>query len=175
MNNVEVASLRGSMEARMNRFWSVASKVAGSLFLCGGGVISIALSLSILAFQPPTWAFTILLILLVFFGLTPSAIGGLLLYASSKAHRHAIRDRFFQLLHLNQGRISLLDFSRATRLEPEIARRHLDLWAREYDANFEVSEAGEIYYVFSTEQLHLPASQPFEVIRQVVRDTLRSL
>nr|MCU0550546.1 hypothetical protein [Leptolyngbya sp. Prado105] len=76
---------------------------------------------------------------------------------------------------VNQGRISLLDFSRATRLEPEIARRHLDLWAREYDANFEVSDAGEVYYVFSTEQLQLPESQPFEVIRQVVRDTLRSL
>ncbi|MCU0552730.1 MAG: hypothetical protein MUC48_25655 [Leptolyngbya sp. Prado105] len=90
----------------MNRFWSVASKVAGSLFLCGGGVISIALSLSILAFQPPTWAFTILLILLVFFGLTPSAIGGLLLYASSKAHRHAVRDRFFQLGKFNLPKVA---------------------------------------------------------------------
>jgi len=160
----------------MNRFWSVASKALGSVFLCGGGVVSIALSLSILALQPPTWALTILLILLVFFGLTPSAIGGLLLYVSSKAHRHAIRDRFFQLLHLKQGRISLLDFSRATRLEPEIARRHLDIWAREYDANFEVSDAGEIYYVFSNEMIPLPpANQPFEVVRQVVREVWRSL
>jgi len=160
----------------MNRFWSVASKALGSVFLCGGGVVSIALSLSILALQPPTWALTILLILLVFFGLTPSAIGGLLLYVSSKAHRHAIRDRFFQLLHLKQGRISLLDFSRATRLEPEIARRHLDLWAREYDANFEVSDAGEIYYVFSNELIPLPpANQPFEIVRQVVREVWRSL
>ncbi len=158
----------------MNRFWSVASKVMGSVFLCGGSVVSLALALSILAFQPPAWALTLLLVLLVFFGLTPSAIGGLLLYASSKANRHAIRDRFFQLLHLQQGRISLLDFSRATRLDPEIARRHLDLWAREYDANFEVSEVGEIYYVFSTEPIPLPASQPFEVVRQVVRDVIRS-
>lgn len=158
----------------MNRFWSVASKVLGSVFLCGGGVVSIALSLSLLALNPPVWASTILLILLVFFGLTPSAIGGLLLYASSKANRHAVRDRFFQLLHLQKGRISLLDFSRATRLEPEIARRHLDLWAREYDANFEVSDAGEIYYVFSTEPIPLPASQPLEVVRQVVREVWRS-
>lgn len=160
----------------MNRFWSVASKALGSVFLCGGGVVSIALSLTILALQPPTWAAMILMILLVFFGLTPSAIGGLLLYASSKANRHAIRDRFFQLLHLKQGRISLLDFSRATRLEPEIARRHLDLWAREYDANFEVSDAGEIYYIFSNEAIPLPpANQPFEVARQVVREIWRSL
>jgi len=159
----------------MNRFWSVASKVLGSVFLCAGGVVSIALSLSIFALQPPVWALTLLLILLVFFGLAPSAIGGLLLYASSKASRHAIRDRFFQLLHLHQGRISLLDFSRATRLEPEIARRHLDLWAREYDANFEVSDVGEVYYVFSTEPIPLPASQPFEVVRQVVKEVWRSL
>lgn len=159
----------------MNRFWSVTSKVLGSVFLCGGGVVSIALSLPILVLHPPTWAATLLLILLVFFGLTPSAIGGLLLYASSKANRHAIRDRFFQLLHLQQGRISLLDFSRATRLEPEIARRHLDLWAREYDANFEVSDAGEIYYIFSNEAIPLPAaSQPFEVVRQVVREVWRA-
>ncbi len=159
----------------MNRFWSVTSKVLGSVFLCGGAVVSIALSLSILALQPPVWAVTLLMILLVFFGLTPSAIGGLLLYASSKANRHAIRDRFFQLLHLQQGRISLLDFSRATRLEPEIARRHLDLWAREYDANFEVSDAGEIYYVFSNAAIPLPAaSQPFEVMRQLVREAWRS-
>ncbi|MBW4525292.1 MAG: hypothetical protein KME18_08885 [Phormidium tanganyikae FI6-MK23] len=158
----------------MNRFWSAASKVLGSVFLCGGGVVSIALSLSILALQPPVWAVTLLLILLVFFGLTPSAIGGLLLYTSSKASRHAVRDRFFQLLHVQQGRISLLDFSRATRLEPEIARRHLDLWAREYDANFEVSDAGEIYYVFSNEAIPLPGSQPFEVVRQVVREVWRS-
>ncbi|MBW4441015.1 MAG: hypothetical protein KME10_07245 [Plectolyngbya sp. WJT66-NPBG17] len=158
----------------MNRFWSAASKVLGSVFLCGGGVVSIALSLSILALQPPVWAVTLLLILLVFFGLTPSAIGGLLLYASSKASRHAVRDRFFQLLHVQKGRISLLDFSRATRLEPEIARRHLDLWAREYDANFEVSDAGEIYYVFSNEAIPLPGSQPFEVVRQVVREVWRS-
>ena len=159
----------------MNRFWSVASKVLGSVLLCGGGVVSIALFLSILALHPATWAVTLLLILLVFFGLTPSAIGGLLLYASSKANRHAIRDRFFQLLHLQKGRISLLDFSRATRLEPEIARRHLDLWAREYDANFEVSDAGEIYYIFATEPLPLPASQPFETVRQVMREVMRSL
>lgn len=159
----------------MNRFWSVASKVVGSVFLCGGGVVSIALSLTLLLLQPPTWALTLLSILLVFFGLVPSAIGGLLLYVSSKTNRHAIRDRFFQLLHLHQGRISLLDFSRATRLEPAIARRHLDLWAREFDAEFEVSDAGDIYYVFSTEPIPLPGEQPLQMFKQVIRDVWRSL
>ena len=158
----------------MNRFWSVTSKVLGSVFLCIGGVVSIALSLVLLLLQPPTWALTLLVILLVFFGLVPSAIGGLLFYISSKTNRHAIRDRFFQLLHLNQGRISVLDFSRATRLEPAIARRHLDLWAREYDAEFEVNDAGEIYYVFSTEPIPLPGEQRLRIIRQVVRDVWRS-
>lgn len=159
----------------MNRVWSVASKAFGSVFLCAGGVVSIALFLLILALHPPAWASALLSILLVFFGLAPSAIGGLLLYVSSKAHRRAVRDRFFQLLHLRQGRISVLEFSRATQLEPQMAQRHLDVWAREYDANFEVSDAGEIYYVFPTERLLPPGGQPFEVMRQVVRDVLRSL
>lgn len=159
----------------MNRFWSVASGVLGGVFLCGGGVVSIALTLTMLLLQPPAWALTLLTVLLIFFGLTPSAIGGVLLYVSSKANRHALRDRFFQLIRLNQGRVSLLDYSRATRLEPAIARRHLDLWAREYDANFEVSDAGDIYYVFSIEPSLLPGEQRLETLKQIVRDVWKSL
>ncbi len=159
----------------MNRFWSVTSKVLGSLFLCGGGVISIALMLLMLIVHPSAGWFTFLSLLLVFFGLVPSAIGGLLFYVSSKTNRHAIRDRFFQLLHLNGGRISLLDFSRATRLEPAIAQRHLDLWAREYDANFEVNDAGDIYYIFSTEPIPLPGEQRLQAFRLMARNFIRSL
>jgi hypothetical protein len=159
----------------MNRFWSVISKVIGGVFLCGGGMVSLSLSLALLLLQPPSWALTLLLVLLIFFGLVPTAIGGLLLYISSKTNRHAIRDRFFQLLHLNQGRISLLDFSRATRLEPAIARRQLDLWAREYDAEFEVNDAGDIYYVFSNASIPLPGEQPLQQVKQVIRDVLRLL
>ncbi|MGV0028175.1 hypothetical protein [Phormidesmis priestleyi] len=157
----------------MNRIWSVAGKVVGGLMVCGGGTVSIGLLLGITLGNPPGWALALLWLLLVFFGLAPASVGGLLIYAGSKASRHAIRDRFFQLLQINQGRVSLLDFATATRLEPAIARRHLDDWARECSATFEVTDSGDVYYVFSTEPIALPADQ--NVFRQAVKEFVRSL
>ncbi|KAM3090367.1 hypothetical protein ACKFKG_29690 [Phormidesmis sp. 146-35] len=157
----------------MNRIWSVAGKVVGGLLLCGGGAVSIGLLLGITLGNPPGWALALLWLLLVFFGLAPASIGGLLIYAGSKASRHAIRDRFFQLLQINQGRVSLLDFATATRLEPAIARRHLDDWAKECSATFEVTDGGDVYYIFSTEPLALPTDQ--NIFRQAVKEFVRSL
>jgi hypothetical protein len=157
----------------MNRMWSVAGKVVGGLMVCGGGTVSIGLLLGMGLGNPPGWALALMWLLLIFLGLTPASVGGLLLYAGSKASRHAIRDRFFQLLQINQGRVSLLDFATATRLEPAIARRHLDDWARECSATFEVTDGGDVYYVFSTEPIALPAGQ--NVFRQALKEFVRSL
>lgn len=141
----------------MNQVWSVAGKVLGGLFLCGGGAVAIGILFAIGLGHLSGWALAFLVPILVFFGLAPAAIGGGLLYASSKAYRHGIRDRFFQLLRSNQGRVSLLDFASATRLEPAIARRHLDGWARECSATFEVTDGGDIYYVFVSQPMVLSA------------------
>ncbi|NDJ18250.1 hypothetical protein [Myxacorys almedinensis] len=158
----------------MNRIWSVAGKVTGSLFLVSGGTVSIGIVLAMLLSHPPGWAIAILYTLLIFFGLAPSAIGGLLLYMSSIAKRRSIQDRFFRLLQLNQGRISLVEFASAARLEPAIARRHLDQWARECFADFEVTDTGDVYYIFSTEPLKLRSATGFEAFRQALRELDRS-
>ncbi len=155
----------------MSRFWSVAAKVIGSLFLCGGGVVSVGLLTTILVTQATSWGLGVLLTLLVFFGLAPFAIGGLMLYASSKAHRQAVRERFFRLVQLNRGRVSVREFAAAAKLEPAIARQHLDVWAKEFHADFDVSDGGEIYYVFEHGPAALPGGQPpFEVLRQMLHD-----
>lgn len=158
----------------MNRIWSVAGKVLGGVLLCSGSAVSIGLLLGIGFGHPPGWGLALLWLLLVFFGLAPASVGGMLLYASSKAYRHAIRDRFFQLLQINRGRVSLLDFATAARLDPAIARRHLDGWAKECSATFEVSEGGDVYYVFSTEPIALPADQRINLFRQAVKELVRA-
>jgi hypothetical protein len=158
----------------MNRIWSVAGKVLGSLFLVSGGTVSIGIVMALVLSHPPGWAIAVLYPLLIFFGLAPSAIGGVLLYTSSVAKQRAIQDRFFQLLQSNRGRISLVEFASAARLEPSIARRHLDLWARECFADFEVTENGEVFYIFSTEPHRLQSASGFQAFRQAIRDLERS-
>jgi hypothetical protein len=93
---------------------------------------------------------------------------------SFRAEQQAIRDRFFQLLLTNKGRLSVLDFAAASRLEPAIARRYLDGWAKEFDANFEVSDSGDIYYIFTTEPLTLPESTSIQMFGQTIRHWIHS-
>ncbi len=158
----------------MSQVWSKLGKVLGSLCIVSGGTISVGIVLSILIGHPGSILLTILLTLMAFFGLMPLALGGLFLYTSFQAEHHAIRDRFFALLQANQGRLSLLDFAAATRLEPAIARRHLDLWAREFTAEFEVTDDGDIDYVFTNRPLALPESR-LQVFTTALRELVRSL
>ena len=133
----------------MARLWGNVGKVLGSLFLLGGGTVSIGFLTGIFTGQASGGMLVLLSVLLVIFGLAPAALGGILLYSGTWATRRSIRERFYQLLRLNRGRVALLDFAAATRLEPAIARRHLDAWAKECSACFEVSDSGDIYYVFA--------------------------
>lgn len=158
----------------LNQIWGKLGKLIGGLFLVGGGTVSLGLLLGIAIAHPGGILLTFLLTLFAFFGLTPLALGGLLMYSSLKAEHHAIRDRFFYLLQANQGRLSVLDFAVATRLEPAIARRHMDAWAKEFAAEFEVTETGEIYYLFTNAPIPLPEHR-FQAIGQAVREVWRSL
>lgn len=160
----------------VSQLWSKVGKVVGGLLLASGGTVSVGFLVGIAAGQPSGIVLTLLILMLVFFGLVPTSIGGLLLYSGTLAERQALRDRFFQLLQMNRGRLSLIDFATATRLEPAIARHYLDGWAKEFSAEFEVSEAGEIYYLFSNEVVALPPANPrLQALGQFVREVARSL
>jgi hypothetical protein len=128
--------------------WSKISRVLGGLLLLQGGIVTVGLTLTILVSQATGGWLIIQLILLVFFGISPTALGGWLLYNSSKAMQQVLRDRFFQMLQAQRGRLSVREFASAARLEPAIARHHLDTWAKELVADFEVTDNGEVYYVF---------------------------
>jgi len=142
----------------MNRIWGKVSKVIGGLFLFAGGTVSAGLLVGIVVSQATGGILTFLMILMVFLGLAPASLGAWLLHVSSRAERQAIRAQFFQLLRAKHGRLSLLDFAATTHMEPTIARRQLDAWATEFSASFEVSDGGDVYYIFSTEPLTLPES-----------------
>jgi hypothetical protein len=141
----------------MNQILSRLGKAMGLLMTIMGGFVSGILLLIIILAQLTGGWLVVTLPFLIIFGLIPLGLGVASLYASNKIAQQAIRDRFYQLLRKDTGRISLLSFSSATRLEPAIAREYLDAWARECDATFDVTDEGDIYYIFSTEPRSLPA------------------
>jgi hypothetical protein len=83
-----------------------------------------------------------------------------------------MRERFFQLLHASQGKVSVLDFAANARLEPAIARQHLDDWAKEFSATFEVSDEGNIYYIFAKDPVLLPEMNNLGALGQAMRQWL---
>ena len=159
----------------MARLWSKVGKVLGGLFLFGGGMVSIGFLAGIVTSQASGGMLALLSVLLVMFGLAPTVLGGVLLYTGTWATRRSIRERFYHLLQLHRGRIALVDFAAATRLEPAIARRYLDSWAKECSACFEVSDGGDIYYVFATQPASLPGSQGFETVAQNLQRWFQAL
>lgn len=170
----------------IKRLGSRAGRILGWLMTAGGTAIFVGFlgGLAVLGWLlgtvvglHPLLAVAILLLiflpLLVVFGLLPVALGGVFLYASDRAKQEAIRDCFFRLLQTNQGRMTLLEFSQKAELEPQIARTYLDRWARDCNADFEVTIAGDVQYVFPlTAELPEASSQVWPVWLQ---DRLRSL
>lgn len=59
-----------------------------------------------------------------------------------------LNSTFYQLLQENFGRVSVLEFALKTNLKGSDAKQYLDQRAREFAANFEVTEDGEVLYCF---------------------------
>ncbi len=154
----------------MKQFVSKLGKALGLLLTIVGGIVTAVLLMVIVLGHISGWGLVLLAPFLIVLGILPLSIGGVSLYASGKIARDAVRDRFFQMLRRDTGRISLLGFSDATRLEPSVARQYLDAWARECDATFDVTDEGDIYYIFSNQPGTLPhAPVAFEIMERVMR------
>ncbi|MBW4470138.1 MAG: hypothetical protein KME45_07000 [Stenomitos rutilans HA7619-LM2] len=59
---------------------------------------------------------------------------------------------FYRLLQEHSGRMTLLDFAMTAAIPAVVARHYLDSRAKEFAARFEVTEQGDVVYVFSTLQ-----------------------
>lgn len=90
---------------------------------------------------------------LMFFGLVPTASASYLLWDLHRQHQRSKRDclhaTFFELVRAGQGRLSVLDFAIATQLPGSTAKAFLDDRAREFDATFDVTDSGGVFYQFS--------------------------
>lgn len=62
---------------------------------------------------------------------------------------------FYQLVKENQGRLTALDLAMKTQLPGEVVQQYLEKRAREFSANFEITEQGGILYYFQTAQTPL--------------------
>ncbi len=158
----------------MKQFLGRLGKALGLLFTIVGGIVTLALLLVIGLGQIGGWGLVLLTPLLIGLGIIPLGIGTVSLYASARIAREAVRDRFHQMLHQDTGRISLLGFSQAACLEPAVARQYLDTWARECDATFDVTDEGDIYYIFRNQQPKgLPAgAKPFRIVERMMEKLL---
>jgi hypothetical protein len=143
----------------MKQFLSRLGKAMGLMLSISGAIVTGILLLAIILGHLSGGWLVLTMPLLIGIGVLPLGLGMVLLYASAKLAQAAIRDRFHYMLQLGTGRVSLLGFSNAARLEPSIARQYLDAWARECDATFDVTDDGDIYYVFSSQPLSLPGGR----------------
>ncbi len=90
----------------------------------------------------------------------PSAIlGGWMafsLYRQEKHEKKALQqemsDRlqsvFYRMIQENHGRVTLLGFAMQSELPPSTAKDYLDSRAKEFNANFKISEEGSVSYLF---------------------------
>lgn len=88
------------------------------------------------------------------FGLPVTGAGGWLVWSLQQQGRREAQQRlqsiFHQLLKLSHGEISVMQFALEAQLTAAVAKQYLDERAKEFNATFNVSEDGEVYYCFHT-------------------------
>lgn len=93
------------------------------------------------------------------FGLPSVGLGGWLalsLYRQSKNEKKALQQQtderlqsiFYRMIQENSGRVTLLGFAMQSQIPAPEARDFLDSKAKEFNANFRISEEGAISYHF---------------------------
>ena len=69
---------------------------------------------------------------------------------SQQQQQTSLDDVFYQLIWTHQGQITVLDLALNARISATAARQFLDTKAREFTARFEVTDQGDMIYVFPT-------------------------
>jgi large subunit ribosomal protein L7/L12 len=88
------------------------------------------------------------------FGIPITGAGGWLVWSLQQQSRqetqHRLQSIFHQLLKQSQGKITVMQFALEAQLTADVAKQYLDERAKEFSADFNVGEDGEIYYCFHT-------------------------
>jgi ribosomal protein L7/L12 len=92
---------------------------------------------------------------LIFFGILPVTIAIWLMFNNTRQSQKSERDRlqrvFFNLLRQGDGNINVLRFSMEANISGAEAKVYLDERAKEFNAAFNVSEEGRVFYYFDGE------------------------
>ncbi|NDJ17328.1 hypothetical protein [Myxacorys almedinensis] len=103
-------------------------------------------------------------------GVPATALGTWLLVQNRDRRTQKERDRlqkvFYKLLRETGGHLNVLRFSMEANISGTEAKEYLDERAREFNAAFNVSEEGKIFYSFDGDFTVLPAAQSYDVILQ---------
>ncbi|NET30972.1 MAG: hypothetical protein F6K19_03085 [Cyanothece sp. SIO1E1] len=78
-----------------------------------------------------------------------------------KQQQAFINSAFYQLIQQYQGRVSILDLSMTAHIKPEEAKQFLDTKAKEFMADFEPTDQGEVLYVFNSLRNTSPHAEQF--------------
>ena len=68
--------------------------------------------------------------------------------ALKQQNSEQLQAQFYQMLLQNQGRVTLLSFAMQSQLPAAEAKQYLDHKAKEFNANFQVTEEGAVSYHF---------------------------
>ncbi len=114
---------------------------------------------------------------LIFCGILPIAIASWLLFNNTRQSKKSERDRlqkiFFKLLRDGDGNINVLRFSMEANISGVEAKAYLDERAKEFNAAFNVSEEGRVFYYFDGEfntpiLKPIPGEETYDVVLEYV-------
>lgn len=92
------------------------------------------------------------------FGLPITGVGGWIAWSlhqqNQKEARLLLQSTFYRLLKENHGHITVLSLAMEAKITASLAKQYLDELAKEFDATFDVSQEGVIYYYFASEQFN---------------------
>lgn len=90
---------------------------------------------------------------LVLFGLPSLGLGSWFIWSLTSQSKREKDDRlqtaFYHILENNGGKITVLRFAKETDLSGTEAKQYLEAKAKEFNANYDVSEQGDITYRFT--------------------------
>jgi hypothetical protein len=95
----------------------------------------------------------------IVFGIPSTILGGWLALSLHRRNKHEkkalqqqtnerLQSIFYRMVQENHGRITLLGFAMQSQLPPANAKDYLDDRAKEFNANFKISEEGSVSYHF---------------------------
>ncbi|HEY9761025.1 MAG TPA: hypothetical protein V6D07_00795 [Trichocoleus sp.] len=88
---------------------------------------------------------------------------GFWLNQRQRKQQQVLHRLFYEMLKANHGKVSVLDFAIAADLTGPQARAFLDARAREFYANFEPTDHGDILYTFNSPGIQIGERGELEV------------